>query len=269
MERRRVGRSGIEAGVIGMGTWRTFDVRGPRVEAERHHLLDTAVAGGVDLFDSSPMYGEAERVLGEAVTPFRDRVSIATKVWSADDGIAGRQLSNSLAHFRGRVDLFQIHNLVAWPARLKMLEDLQNDSKVHAIGATHYSPGAFGQLAEVMRTGRIDAIQIPYNPRQREVEQQILPLAASLDLGVLVMRPFGEGGLLRHSPSANELEPLRAFGVETWSQALLKWVLSDTRCHVVLPATSSQNHLGENLSAGEEPWLGAEERTLIARLAGG
>jgi aryl-alcohol dehydrogenase-like predicted oxidoreductase len=269
MERRTLGRSNVDASVIGMGTWRTFDVRGDKVERDRHRLVDAAVSDGIDLFDSSPMYGQAERILGDAVAAKRNEVLIATKVWSADDNVAERQISDALAFFKGRVDLYQVHNLVAWPRRLDMLERLKGEQKVRAIGATHYSPGSFGQLAEIMRTGRIDAIQVPYNPRQREVESEILPLAAALDLGVLVMQPFGEGGLLRRPPSTSDLEPLRDFGIENWPQALLKWVLSDQRCHVAIPATSSQDHLAENLRAGEEPWLGTEERALITRLAGG
>jgi len=118
-----------------------------------------------------------------------------------------------------------------------------------------------------MQTGRITAIQIPYNPVERDVERDVLPLAADLELGVVVMRPFAEGALMRRSPSARELEPLHAFGVTTWAQALLKWILSDQRCHVAIPATSSPERMKENAAAGNPPWFGPEERALAARLA--
>jgi aryl-alcohol dehydrogenase-like predicted oxidoreductase len=267
MERRLLGNSGLESGVVGMGTWRTFDVRGGRVERDRALLVDRAVAAGVDLFDSSPMYGEAERVLGQALTAIRDRVIVATKVWSADDGVAARQIASALAFFGDRVDLYQVHNLVALPRRLEMLEEVKREGRIRAIGATHFSEAAFGQMQDVMKSGRIDTIQVPYNPIQRQVERSILPLAAELGLGVLIMRPFGEGALLRRRLGAAELAPFAEFGVTTWPQALLKWVLSDPRCHVAIPATSSVDHLDENLRAASPPWFGEKERALVVRLA--
>ncbi len=118
-----------------------------------------------------------------------------------------------------------------------------------------------------MKTRRITAIQIPYNPLQREVEDEILPLAADFGLGVVVMRPFAEGGLMRRIPSEAELAPLKPFGVTTWAQALLKWILSDPRCHVAIPATSHPGRVTENAAAGDPPWFGEEERAFVARLA--
>jgi diketogulonate reductase-like aldo/keto reductase len=167
----------------------------------------------------------------------------------------------------GWVDLYQIHNLALWRTHLPALERLHKEEKVRAIGATHYSSASFDELEEVMKTGRITAVQIPYNPRQTEVERRILPLAADLDLGVVVMRPFGEGALLKRPPRPEKLRPLLPFGVTTWSQALLKWALSDPRCHVAIPATASPDHLVENASAGSPPWFGPEERQLVAGLA--
>ncbi len=90
------------------------------------------------------------------------------------------------------------------------------------------------------------------------------------------MRPFDEGALLkvagtlgaRHlSPAARDLRPLESFGVRTWAQALLKWILSDPRCHVAIPATFDAAHLRENASAGRPPWFGAADRAYVMRLA--
>jgi len=160
-----------------------------------------------------------------------------------------------------------VHNLVAWPRRLARLERLRDEGRVAAIGATHWQASRFGELEEVMRTGRIGAIQIPYNPIEREVEKRVLPLADELGIGVLVMRPLAKGELLRRRPSADDLRLLEPFGVTTWPQALIKWALSDPRCHLAIPATSRPERAAENAAAGAPPWFGSDERELVARLA--
>ncbi len=269
MEQRTLGISGLQIPVIGMGTWRTFDVRGEPAMKNARKVVDTALAEQVCFFDSSPMYGAAEHVLGETLHGRRQQALIATKVWATDRSEGQAQIKRALGFFDNFVDVYQIHNLVNWLEHLALLEGQQEAGHIRAIGATHYSSGAFRELRKVMRTGRISVIQIPYNPLQREVEQEILPLAAELGLGVIVMRPFAEGSLMRYPPSPSELEPLRPFGITTWSQALLKWILSDPRCHIAIPATSKAQRITENAAAGNPPWLGPAERDYIARLARG
>jgi diketogulonate reductase-like aldo/keto reductase len=213
------------------------------------------------------MYGDAEEELGAALRDRRGDAFVATKIWSQSADEGRRQAERALRFFGGRVDLYQVHNLAAWRDQLALIESLKAEGLVGYTGATHYAPSAFGELAQIMRTGRLDAIQVPYNPRERAVEGHILSLAEDLGIGVLVMRPFGEGTLLRRAPEPGQLEPLRSFGVETWAQALLKWVLSDTRVTVAIPATSKPERMAENARAGEPPWFGPDERALVERLA--
>jgi aryl-alcohol dehydrogenase-like predicted oxidoreductase len=266
MERRMLGNCGFDVPVIGMGTWKTFDI-GPNDEGYAAAIVTEAIAGGANFFDSSPMYGRAEAVLGHALERQRDRALVATKIWTPSPAESRKQTDAALRYYGGVVDLYQVHNLVNWRAQLDLLEALKARGAVRAIGATHYQWSAFGELEDVMQTGRIGAIQIPYNPRQREVERRILPLAEDLNLGVVVMRPFGEGALVQRSPDTAALRPLEAFGVRTWPQALLKWVLSDRRCHVAIPATLNHQHLADNIAAGSTPWFGPDEREYVATLA--
>jgi aryl-alcohol dehydrogenase-like predicted oxidoreductase len=266
MERRLFGRTGLSVPVVGLGTWQTFDVRGAAADARRA-VVDAAFDEGATMFDSSFMYGEAERVLGRALAGRREQAIVATKVWTPDDTEAARQIEAALGYFGGRVDVYQVHNLVAWQRRLEQLEALQSRGAVSVIGATHYSAHAFGELRRVMDDPRVAAIQVPYNPHEREVEEVILLAAADLGMGVIIMRPFGQGSLVRRSPSSDALAPLGPFGVSTWPQALLKWILSDPRCHVAIPATSNPAHMRENGAAGNPPWFGPEERTYVAKLA--
>jgi diketogulonate reductase-like aldo/keto reductase len=251
---------GPKVSVVGMGTWQTLDL-----QEGRDDVVTAALDAGSTFVDSSPMYGESERTLAQGLGARRDEAFVATKLWTSDDAEARRQAQRAIDWFGGYIDLYQVHNLVSTEQRLDLLESLRDDGKVGYLGATHYSPSAFGELESVMRSGRIQAIQIPYNPHEREVEKRILPLAEQLGLGVIVMRPLGAGRLVADAPKAQDLEPL---GVETWAQALLKYVLSDPRITVAIPASSKAHRVTENAKAGEPPWFGADERKLVERLAG-
>jgi aryl-alcohol dehydrogenase-like predicted oxidoreductase len=268
VERRKLGESGVEVPAIGLGTWQVLDVRGREEEQSRHEVVRVALEEGTNHFDSSPMYGEAERVLGDALRKYgRDRAIVATKVWTSNDGEAGRQIERSLGYFGGHVELYQVHNLVAVERRLNTLHRLKEEGRVRAVGATHYSRAAFGDLMSVMRSGRVGFVQIPYNAGETSATEEVLPLAEELGLGVIVMVPLGSGRLVRNAPPRSELEPLREFGVETWAQALLKFVLSDRRVSGAIPATSSPDRMRENARAGEPQFFGDEERRYVTGLA--
>jgi aryl-alcohol dehydrogenase-like predicted oxidoreductase len=249
-----------------MGTWRSFDVKETTEETIRRQIVDSALATGTTLFDTSPMYGEAERVLSAALAGRRDHVLIADKVWTSSATEGREQIRRAMRWYGDRVDIYQIHNLVAWRQHLPVLEDLRAQGAVGVIGATHWQHSAFGELIEVIDTGRIGMIQIPYNAADRIVEREVLPLAEARGLGVLVMRPLGAGELVRRTPPAGALARLERFGVTTWAQALLKWVLSDRRVHCAIPATSKVERVAENGAAGEPPWFDEETRGYVTSL---
>jgi diketogulonate reductase-like aldo/keto reductase len=255
MEERRLGP------VVGLGTWNTF--RGDAALARA--VVEAALAAGIRCFDTSPMYG-SEEALGAALAPRRDDATVLTKIWTPSPDDARRQLTDQLAWF-DRVDVEQVHNLVAWEQHLPWLEAERDAGRIGRLGVTHYSPSSFGELARALRTGRFHTLQIPLNPRARAAERELLPLAAELGIAVIVMEPFDSGSLLRRPPRPEQLAPLRAHGIETWPQALLKWTLSDPRVDLVIPATSKPERTAENAAAGEPPWLGPEERALVERLA--
>jgi diketogulonate reductase-like aldo/keto reductase len=259
MDERRLGP------VVGLGTYATFDAD---VEAARS-VVGAALGAGTTSFDSSPMYGAAESSLGAALDGRRPRTTVATKILTPSIDEGRTQYETQLHHF-GRVEIEQVHNLVAWTEHLPWLEAERDSGRVDRLGVTHWSAGSFAELERALETGRFDVVQLPLNPREREAERRLLPLAAELGVAVIVMRPFGGTGapLLRRSPAEAELEPLRAYGIETWAQALLKWVLSDLRVDLVIPATSRPERAIENAAAGVPPWLGEDERAYIGRLAG-
>jgi aryl-alcohol dehydrogenase-like predicted oxidoreductase len=264
MELRRLGHRGPEVPVVGLGTWQVMDVPTAAEDGPRA-VVDAALASGARLFDSSPMYGRSEEVLGRALGARRPQALVATKVWAKTAAEGREQMRRSLAFYGGRVDVYQVHNLVAWRDHLPELERLRDEGKVSVLGATHHSTGAFDELGALMRSGRIGQVQIPYNAGDRLAEQRMLPLAEELGIGVLVMRPLEVGKLAQRSPDARTLARLEPFGVRTWPQALLKWILSDPRVHAVIPATRSPEHMRDNAAAGNPPWFDASTRDHVWR----
>jgi aryl-alcohol dehydrogenase-like predicted oxidoreductase len=149
VERRELGESGIEVPAVGPGAWQVLDVRG-REEESRHEVVRVALEEGANLFDSSPMYGETERVLGDTLQEhWRDRAIVATKVWTSNDGEAERQIGRSLSYFGGRVELYQVHNLLIVERRLDTLDRLRDEGKVLAVGATHSRRTTRGRLSAI------------------------------------------------------------------------------------------------------------------------
>jgi len=248
--------------VVGLGTWQTFDSDASLAR----EVVTAALDAGTCVFDSSPMYGGAERSLGTALDGRRDEASVATKIWAPSAAEARRQLANQIAWY-GRVELEQVHNLVAWEEYLPWLEDERDAGRIGRIGVTHYDPSAFAELERALRTGRFSTVQVPLNPYERESEERILPLAAELGIAVIVMRPLGgsRGGLVERQVPREALDQL---GVETWAQALLKWALADERVDLVIPATRRPERTAENARAGQPPFFGSDERRLVERLAG-
>ena len=230
--------AGLEVPVVGMGTSKTFDVAD--VDDARQQVTDAALDDGATFVDSSPMYGHAERILGATLGDRRGEAIVATKVWTPDDDEAERQIDASLALLRRprRGVPGAQPRRVARPASTSS-SARRDRGEVDVVAATHWQARAFDELETVMRTGRIGAIQVPYNPHEREVERRIFPLAAGArdrrHPDAPVRRRRARSGA---RPSAAELAPLAEFGVTTWPQALLKYGLSHPATSVSIPATT-------------------------------
>src|SRR6202022_1143421 len=127
-----------------MGTWQTFDTA-----EDRTRIVEEALSVGMNLFDSSRMYGRAEQTLAMALKGRRDRAIIASKIWTSSPS-EGREQANQALRLFGRVEIYQVHNLVNWPAQLRLLEQLKGEGKVDAVGATHYDPSGFDDLCDLI-----------------------------------------------------------------------------------------------------------------------
>jgi diketogulonate reductase-like aldo/keto reductase len=257
MEERRLGP------VVGLGTWNTFD--GDATLARE--VVAAAFEAGTRLFDTSPMYHGAEAALGAALEGLRDQALVATKIWANSVEEGREQFARQLQWYGGHVEVEQVHNLVRWREHLEWLRAEQDAGRVGRLGVTHYQASAFGALADALSTNWFQALQVPYNPWERQCEHELLPLAAGLGVAVIAMRPLGGSGEDRRRRVELTEEQKSELGVESWAEALLKWALADERVDSVIPATKSPERARANARAGEGPRFTAEQRALVERLA--
>ena len=257
--------AGLEVNVVGLGTAATFEISSSKEIPVRQQVIDNCLACDATFIDSSPMYGESERVVGLATRGRRGKFQLATKVWCRGQDAGEAQIANSFRLLQTDfIEVLQIHNLVDWQTHLPGLERLKAEGKIGLIGVTHYAPAAFPEMMAIMKTGRVDTVQVPYNVLERSCENSVLPLAEEMGTGVIVMEPLGKGMLVRGLKAEPDLSPLRAYGVDTWAQALLAWVVADVRVSVVIPATSKPKRVFENARVGSLPLLPSEMRDYLS-----
>lgn len=251
---RPIPRSGETIPIVGLGTWQTFDV-GPHApqRAELKEVLRDLVALGGRVVDSSPMYGESERVVGDLTSELGNRRELffATKVWTTGREAGIRQMEQSFALMRTRImDLMQIHNLVDHDVHLRTLRDWKAAGRIRYLGITHYHSGAFADLERLVKTKQYDFVQFNYSLDEPEAEARLLPACAASGTAVLINRPFAQAGLfgrVRGKP----LPPWAAeVGCATWAQFFLKWILGNPAVTCVIPGTRRVEHLRDNLAAG-------------------
>lgn len=268
---RPIPSTGEPLPVVGLGTYRSFDVapRGRTYEA-LPQVVDALFAPGGRLIDTSPMYGRAEQTIGEVVprtsvpgTPF-----LATKVWTEgrDAGIA--QMTRSLALLGvERVDLMQIHNLVDWRTHTRTLRRWKDDGRVRYIGITHYTSRASAEVERLMREEPYDFLQINYSIEERDAEARILPLAAERGMAVIANRPLGQGSLLPRL-QRRPLPPWAGdFGIDAWATLAIAFAVSHPAITCAIPATANPAHMAMNAAGGALPALTEPQRqALIARL---
>ena len=239
---------------VGLGTWQTFDVGSNATERDPlKAVLKTLVEKGGSVVDSSPMYGQSEKVLGDLSTEINvnNKLFVATKVWTTGEreGIAQMNQSFSLLQ-RKTIDLLQIHNLVDWQTHLKTLRAWKEQGKVRYIGITHYTESAYSAMEQIMLREPLDFIQINYSLLSLKAQERLFPLAQEKKISVLVNQPFEEGALFHRVKGKVPPEWAEEFNCHSWGQFFLKFILSHPAVTCVIPGTSKPQHMLDNLSAG-------------------
>ena len=265
-------RDGTRLPAVGLGTWQVFDIGPgePGLDAARATLA-AFVDGGGRVVDTSPMYGQAESVLGvlQADGGLRDRLYLATKIWTRGEEAGAAQLAESLRRLRAStLDLVQVHNLVGVEAHLRTLRAAQDDGRVRHIGITHYTASAHADLEAWLARERLDVVQVNYSLAEPEADRRLLAAAADRGVGVLVNRPLAQGGLLRRARGQALPAWVVERGVGSWAQYFLKWVLGHPAVTCALAGTRNPAHARDNLAAARG-WIpdAAERRRMQADFA--
>lgn len=258
---RKIPRSGEQLPVIGLGTAIVFDIGGDAARrAERAAVIRTFLEGGARLIDTAPSYGTAESVVGDLLAEMkvRDRVFVATKARVAGRDRAIAEMQQSQRRLRTEnIELLQIHN-VGFADRgevgsqLALLREWKARGVYRYIGVTHSQDQerANDRLMELLRTEKLDFMQVNYSLAERSVEQRLLAVAADTGTAVLVNLPFARGQLFRAVRGKPVPDWAQEFDAPTWGQFFLKYILASAAVNCVLPGTDKPEYMADNLNAG-------------------
>jgi diketogulonate reductase-like aldo/keto reductase len=267
---RAIPSSGEKLPVIGLGTWQALDVD---LTSDNRRQLGEVLALFVKLggrvIDTSPMYGRAEEVIGELTTALgiRDKIFFATKVWTRgkENGIQSMERSTDLLRVK-RIDLMQVHNLVDVQTQLATLREWKAQGRIRYLGITHYEAGAFANVEKIMRSEKLDFVQINYSLMEREAEEHLLPLAQERGIAIIVNRPFGGGDLFSRTRSKPLPDWAAEFDCHSWAQFFLKWIVANSAVTCAIPATDKPRHLEENIQGGTGALPDAKMRQKMVEL---
>jgi diketogulonate reductase-like aldo/keto reductase len=251
---RTIPSSGEKLPVIGLGTWRAFDVDlTADIRRRLEFVLSVFEKLGGRVIDSSPMYGRAEEVIGELTSALgiREKLFLATKVWTRGKQSGIESMERSLALLRTkRIDLMQVHNLVDVKTQLATMQELKQQGRIGYTGITHHESGALSEIEKLMRSEKFDFLQINYSLMEPEAEERVLPLAQERGIAVIANRPLGAGDLFGKVRSKPLPDWAAEFDCRSWAQFFLKWIVANPAITCAIPATDKPSHLEDNMQGG-------------------
>ena len=267
---RPIPSSGEKLPVIGLGTWKAFDVDlNADIRRQLEDVLSQFVRVGGRMIDSSPMYDRAEEVIGDLTSTLemREKLFLATKVWTKgkQNGIQSMERSMSLLRTK-RIDLMQVHNLVDVTTQLATLQEWKQQGRIRYTGITHYESGAFGEIEKLMRGQKFDFLQINYSLMEPKADERVLSLAKERGVAVIANRPFGSGDLFSKVRSKPLPDWAAEFDCRSWAQFFLKWIVANPAITCAIPATNKPRHLEDNMQGGFGRLPDAKLRDRMAEL---
>lgn len=232
MEKRRLGRTGLEVTVISFGALpiqrTSLDDAGP--------VLQAALNAGINFIDTARGYSDSEEKIGRHIAARRCEYYLATKSRARDKAGMANDIATSLNKMKtDAIDLYQIHNIktrqeldavMAPGGALEALEEAKAQGRIGHIGVTGHN---IDLLVEAIKSDRFSTVQVPFNHIERHALQELVPLAQQMDIGIIVMKPLG-GGQMQNAELA------------------LRFVLNHG-ISVAIPGMDEVRHIEENLRA--------------------
>jgi uncharacterized protein len=247
MEKRTLGRTDMAVSAIGFGG---IPIQGVSFE-EADRILKTAIAKGINFFDSARGYTDSEEKMGGSFAGARGGIYLSTKSLYRSASELAKDVETSLRNFRtDTIDLYQLHSIgtqadldrVLSPGgAYEALVAARAAGKIRWIGITGHSREI---MLKAIRTGLFDTAQFPFNPIETEWEEEVIPAAKAAGVGTICMKPLA-GGAIRNRALALRFELSRGMDV-------------------VIPGMDAAEQVEENASAGER--LAAPDAAELAAL---
>jgi aryl-alcohol dehydrogenase-like predicted oxidoreductase len=304
MQKRKLGKSNLEVSAIGLGCMGLSFGYGPAVDKQEGiSLIRAAVERGVTFFDTAEVYGPFanEELVGEALSPFRDQVVIATKF--GFNIVEGKQsgLNSRPEHIKevaeaslrrlntDRIDLFYQHRVdpdVPMEDVAGAVKDLIRQGKVRHFGL---SEAGVESIRRAHAVQPVTALQSEYSLFWRAPEQEVIPTLEELGVGFVPFSPLGKGFLTgaiskdtqfdkndfrnvvpRFSPENREanqalVDLIGEFAKQkkaTPAQIALAWLLAQKPWIVPIPGTTKLHRLEENIGAASVALTASDVRQL-------
>ncbi len=263
--------SGEKIPVMGLGT----NQFGRTPYDDVREILKRMQQLGGTVIDTAALYGDSEVQIGKALSELglTQKMFIATKL-NAPGGpgdIGGRESFDRSMQRLQKVDLLFVHFVESVEAMMPLLTDLKKQGRVRYIGITSIRTPQYPQLLEYMRKYPVDFVQVNYSLGDRSAEAEVLPLAEQRKIAVMAAVPLGGGRNLLISQVGDRTLPAWAadFGIASWSQFFLKYVVSHPAITCAIPGSSKLEHLEENQAAGRGRLPDAATRTKMEQLWAG
>jgi len=252
LRKQTFGRNGLQASVIGQGTW--YIDRGDRQRAV------AALRRGVDLgmthIDTAEMYGDAELVIADAIAGQRDKVFLVSKVLPSNASRRGTitACERSLKRLNtDRLDCYLLHWRGSYPLAetVAAFEQLVNSGKIRSWGVSNFDADDLKEMLAVAGEGKIACNQVLYHLKERAIEHAVIPWCEQHGVAVVAYSPFGHNDFPQPRSKAGEVlqRIAEAHGVSPRQVALA--FLTREPCMFAIPKASTPEHAAENAAAGD------------------